>query len=90
MEHQTMKNKKKILNKKRIFIIIGIVILLILFFPIPIEAYEDGGTTVHSALAYTVYNYNRMLYEDGYFGYFVGIRIEAFNRTIVSVKPADT
>ncbi len=54
--------------KKRIWIPIALSVLLLalLFVPIPTGQMKDGGTRVYSALTYKIVKYNR-LYEDGLF-----------------------
>lgn len=53
------------MKKKICIIVIGIVVLLaVLFVPIPTGIYKDGGTKVYSALTYKIVNWNRM-YDDG-------------------------
>lgn len=54
--------------KKRIWIPIALSVLLLalLFVPIPTGQMKDGGTKVYSALTYKIVKYNR-LYEDGRF-----------------------
>ncbi|MBO5939311.1 MAG: hypothetical protein J6Q82_07445 [Clostridia bacterium] len=51
--------KKKILG----IILVTVVLLAILFVPIPSGTLKDGGTRVYSALTYKIVDWNRM-YED--------------------------
>lgn len=56
--------KKKII----IPIIIVISLLVVLFIPIPLGSYNDGGTFAYSALTYKIVKWNRMVpvyNEDG-------------------------
>lgn len=47
--------------KKRNFIagIVLIALALVLFLPIPLGAYDDGGTEVYAALTYKIVKWNR-------------------------------
>lgn len=51
------------MKKKKIFIIV-IVLLALLFAPIPTKQYKDGGTKVYSALTYKMIRWNVMLGVD--------------------------
>ena len=46
--------------KKKEFIILIVCILLLLFFPIPLGAYEDGGTREYAALTYKLIKWHRI------------------------------
>lgn len=50
-------------KKRKIFLIICVIILLILFIPIP-KTLDDGGTKVYSALAYKYVKWNRYVDES--------------------------
>ena len=51
--------------KKKIWIpIIVIVVLAILFIPIPSGVYKDGGTRSYTALTYKLVDWNRMITAD--------------------------
>ena len=50
------------MKKKRITILTIIVILLILFVPIPTAQYKDGGTKEYSALTYKIMAWKVMGY----------------------------
>ena len=67
--------------RKRHFVIIGIIILLILLVPIP-GHFDDGGTVAYYAIIYTVHNYRSLWEEDGYHGVIVGIRVRVFGVTV--------
>ena len=42
-----------------------VVLLLVLFVPIPMGIYKDGGTRVYSALTYKIVKWNRLsAYQD--------------------------
>lgn len=45
-------------------IIIAVIILLILFVPIPCGTYKDGGTKAYQALTYKIVKWNRFFYND--------------------------
>ena len=51
--------KKSKLKKKEIIILV-LCILLLLFFPIPLGAYEDGGTREYAALTYKLIKWHRI------------------------------
>lgn len=48
------------MKKKKIKIILFIGLLLILFFPIPLGTYDDGGTRTYMALTYKIVKWNRL------------------------------
>ena len=52
--------------KKKIWIpvIAGILLLAVLFVPIPTGTYKDGGTKVYSALTYKIVHWKRLV-DDG-------------------------
>ena len=50
-------------KKRKIFLIICVIILLILFVPVP-KTLDDGGTKVYSALAYKYVKWNRYVDES--------------------------
>lgn len=53
------------MKKKYILIALAAVLLLaLLFVPVPMGAYKDGGTKVYSALTYKVVNWNRITNDD--------------------------
>ncbi len=70
-----MKTKRKIL--------LGILLLLvILFVPIPTGTYKDGGTKVYSALTYKIIRWNRLVEGDTYEKtriYFLGDRFRSMD-----------
>jgi len=68
----------KTLNRKRLFIIIGIILLLISLVPVPMML-TDGGTRAYSAILYTVYNRRTIWEEGGYHGHRVGIQVFILN-----------
>jgi len=66
---------------RRLFVIIGLIILLILLIPIP-GAYNDGGSISYDALIYNVSSRHAYWEEDGYDGFLVGIQIRIFGRLV--------
>lgn len=52
--------------KKKIWIpiVVAVVLLAVLFVPIPMGSYDDGGTREYVALTYKIVDWNR-LYNDG-------------------------
>lgn len=53
-------------NKKKLFVVIGIVILLIiLLFPIKIK-YKDGGSIEYKSLTYSIYNWHSIETNNQY------------------------
>lgn len=50
--------------KKKIWIPIVIVLIAVLFIPIPSGVYKDGGTREYTALTYKVVDWNRLT-DDG-------------------------
>ena len=53
------------MKKKVIAIAAAVLILLILFLPIPRGTYDDGGTRVYAALTYKIVVWNRLVSEAG-------------------------
>lgn len=53
--------KKKTLVFLIIVIVIALISALILFFPVPKGAYDDGGTRVYEALTYKIVVWNRII-----------------------------
>lgn len=51
-------------NKLYILLLAAVVLLAILFIPIPQAAYDDGGTREYIALTYKIVDWNR-IYDDG-------------------------
>ncbi len=54
------------MKKKIIIILIIVSLLAVLFTPIPIGVYRDGGTRVYSALTYKIVDWNRITGESTY------------------------
>ncbi len=55
------------MKKKRTGIILIIVILAVLFVPVPTGVYKDGGTKIYSALTYKIVDWNVLVgVEDTY------------------------
>lgn len=52
------------MKKKGIWILTGVLLLAVLFVPVPTSVYKDGGTRVYSALTYKIVCWNRLM-EDG-------------------------
>lgn len=52
------------MKKRKTITMMIILILLILFVPIPSGVYKDGGTRVYSALTYKVVKWNRFIDAD--------------------------
>lgn len=63
--------------KKRIIIslIIFLAVSLILFVPLPTGNLDDGGTTIYSALTYTIVNWKRYETEIDENGNMVGVEM---------------
>ena len=62
-----------------------IIILAILFTPIPLRM-KDGGSVTYAAIAYQVTDFHQLAYVDGSFGHTEGLRVvilgvEVFERT---------
>ena len=62
-----------------------IIILAILFTPIPLRM-KDGGSVTYTAIAYQVTDFHQLAYVDGSFGHTEGFRlvifgVEIFERT---------
>ena len=66
------------MRRKRLFAIIGIIILLILLVPVPLYV-DDGGTVVYQAITYSVSNHRTLWEEDGYYGVLIGTKIRVFS-----------
>jgi|GEM_PF-204549 len=65
-EKITIRNLKgKMMNKKRIGIIIIMALTLILLFPITLR-YKDGGTVRYQAILYSITDYHSFRGVDGY------------------------
>ena len=58
-------NRKKKRNKKFWIPVIVIVLLAVLFVPVPSGVYKDGGTRAYTALTYKVVKWNRILGAGG-------------------------
>ena len=69
---------ESVMCRKRLFAIIGIIILLILLVPVPLY-FDDGGTVVYQAITYSVYNYRALWEEDGYYGVLIGTKVRVFS-----------
>ncbi len=54
------------MKKKLVIILIIVSLLAVLFTPIPIGVYKDGGTRVYSALTYKIVDWNRITGESTY------------------------
>ena len=52
--------------KKKIWIPIVIVLIAVLFIPIPSGVYKDGGTREYTALTYKIVDWNRLTGEGTY------------------------
>ena len=52
------------MKKKRIAVVLTVLILLILFLPIPYGTYKDGGTKDYRALTYRIVIWNRLTGEE--------------------------
>lgn len=50
--------------KKKIWIVL-IIILFVLFIPIPSGTYKDGGTRAYTALTYKIVKWKRLQDEEG-------------------------
>lgn len=50
--------------KKKTWIVL-IILLLVLFIPIPSGTYKDGGTRAYTALAYKIVKWKRLIDADG-------------------------
>jgi len=77
-ERVAMRNNKKTMNRKRLFITTGIILLIISLIPVPMLA-RDGGTRAYRAIMYTVYNRRTIWEEGGYYGHQVGIQVFILN-----------
>ena len=54
-----------------------IIILAILFTPIPLRM-KDGGSVTYTAITYQVTDYHQLAYVDGSFGHTEGFRVVIF------------
>lgn len=54
------------MKKKIRMILLAVILLAILFVPIPTGVYKDGGTRVYSALTYKIVNWNRLTGDSTY------------------------
>ena len=81
-----MKDTKKGTTSKwkRPFVIIGVIILLTLFVPIP-GGYNDGGSVSYDALIYSVQSRHAYWEEDGYHGFLVGTEIRILGRLVFDI-----
>jgi len=62
------------MKKKSVIVLIGVVVFLVLFFPIRF-VYKDGGTILYRAFLYRVYQYHKI--DDRYTsGYMTGLEIQ--------------
>lgn len=56
-----------------------IIILLVLFVPIPMGIYKDGGTKVYSALTYKIVKWNRLIARQDENGEWIG---DTYSKTV--------
>ena len=72
--------------KRRILIpVIGILLIVILFLPIPGASYDDGGTREYNALLYKAVHWKKIVDEAGKPGIYESFRFYFFgdkNKTI--------
>lgn len=50
--------------KKKVIIAVVAILALVLFFPVPFQSYDDGGTREFKALTYKIVKWNRMQADD--------------------------
>ena len=51
-------------HTKILLVLLAVVLLLVLFFPIPLGTFIDGGTKIYIALTYEIVSWNKFT-EDG-------------------------
>lgn len=52
------------MRKKVVCVIVTIIVLAILFVPIPLGKYDDGGTRDYGSLTYKIVVWNRLQYNE--------------------------